>query len=120
MLLGVAVGEKQGGGEGVVGDAAGDEQEEGGVGRMLEQEKKLKKMAQRGVVKLFNAVRMAQVRGEEARKEAVNKGVVGEGRKKERVGEMSKKGFLELVASGGGSGSKGNKEKMVGDGIQEA
>jgi len=78
----------------------------GGAGsaeQMMEEEKMLRKVAQRGVVKLFNAVRQAQVRGEEAAKEA--KGV-GRGRKEDRVGEMSKKGFLEMVA-GGGVGSEG-------------
>ena len=65
----------------------------------LEKERQLRKTAQRGVVKLFNAVRAAQVKGEEARKE----GGIGK-RRDERVGEMSKKGFLELVASGGKAG----------------
>lgn len=70
---------------------------------MVEEEKRLRKTAQRGVVKLFNAVRQAQVRAEEARKES--KVVRGSrGRKEERMGEMSKKGFLEMVAGGGGEG----------------
>lgn len=64
-----------------------------------EQEKQLRKTAQRGVIKLFNAVRAAQVKGEEA----ASKGGAA-GRKKERVEEMSKKGFLELVAGGGMQG----------------
>ena len=67
------------------------------VGAMMEEEKRLRKTAQRGVVKLFNAVRQAQVRAEEARRNA--KG--SRGRREEKVGEMSKKGFLELVAGGG-------------------
>ncbi|KAL9622531.1 MAG: hypothetical protein Q9204_008019 [Flavoplaca sp. TL-2023a] len=90
---------------------------EGEVGKMMEQERRLKKMAQRGVVKLFNAVRVAQVRGEEARRETVGKGIVGAKRREEKVGEMSKKGFLELVASGGGS--KAKAAKMGGDGVEE-
>ena len=90
---------------------------EGEVGKMMEQERRLKKTAQRGVVKLFNAVRIAQVRGEEARREAVGKGIVGAKRREEKVGEMSKKGFLELVASGGGS--KGKAAKMGGNGVEE-
>ena len=93
---------------------------DGEVGRMVEQERRLKKTAQRGVVKLFNAVRMAQVRGEEARKEAVGKGIVGAKRKEEKVGEMSKKGFLELVASGGGGGGKAKAAKMSGKEVEEA
>ncbi|KAL8708186.1 MAG: hypothetical protein Q9225_007641, partial [Loekoesia sp. 1 TL-2023] len=46
------------------------EGEEMSAAQIMEEERKLKKTAQRGVVKLFNAVRMAQVRAEEARKEA--------------------------------------------------
>ena len=78
---------------------------EGGVSvqETLELERKLKKTAQRGVIKLFSAVRAAQVKGEQAAKEAREKGLVGHGRREERVNEMSKQGFLELIA-GGGSG----------------
>ncbi|MCJ1398862.1 hypothetical protein MMC11_002063 [Xylographa trunciseda] len=68
------------------------------------QESRLRKTAQRGVVKLFNAVRAAQVKGEEARREARRAGVVGAKRKEERVGEMGRKAFLELVAGGGVEG----------------
>lgn len=67
----------------------------------MELEKRLRKTAQRGVVKLFNAVRAAQVKGEEAQREARQKGIVGAGRREERVNEMSKKGFLDLIAGGG-------------------
>ncbi|KAI4201390.1 MAG: hypothetical protein LQ350_003310 [Teloschistes chrysophthalmus] len=108
VLLGLAVGEEN--------EVKGD-LEEGRAGRVMEEEKRLKKTAQRGVVKLFNAFRMAQVRGEEARKEAVKKGIAGDKRRKEAVGEMSKKGFLEMVASGGAGGGKNGK--MKGDGIEE-
>lgn len=79
-------------GDGVVG--------EGSVGEMVEQERRLRKTAQRGVVKLFNAVRAAQVKGEEAAKKGG-----APGRKKERVTEMSKVGFLELIAAGGATGT---------------
>jgi len=68
----------------------------------MELEKRLRKTAQRGVVKLFNAVRAAQVKGEEAAREARAKGLVGQGRREEKVNEMSKKGFLDLIAGGGG------------------
>ncbi|KAI9829655.1 MAG: hypothetical protein M1819_006026 [Sarea resinae] len=71
------------------------------VGQTLELEKRLKKTAQRGVIKLFNAVRAAQVKAEEAAREARKSGTVGMGRKEERVNEMSKKGFLDLIAGGG-------------------
>ncbi|KAL9003220.1 MAG: hypothetical protein Q9188_003906 [Gyalolechia gomerana] len=112
VLLGTAIGEN-----------AEEQREEGAAGKVMEEEKRLKKTAQRGVVKLFNAVRMAQVRGEEAKKEAVAKGVVGAKRREEKVGEMSKKGFLELVASGGGKEREKGKvkeDKMSGEGIKEA
>lgn len=75
--------------------------ESGDVGAVMEEEKRLRKVAQRGVVKLFNAVRGAQVRAEEARK-----GTAGtRGRVEEKVAEMSKKGFLEMVAGGGKVGN---------------
>ena len=66
-----------------------------------ETEKRLQKTAQRGVVKLFNAVRAAQVQGETARSEAKKEGVIGISQRDERVSEMSKKGFLDLIATGG-------------------
>lgn len=72
------------------------------VQQVMEEEKRLRKTAQRGVVKLFNAVRAAQVKGEEAARDARVKGLVGQGRREERVNEMSKKGFLDLIAGGGG------------------
>jgi Rrp15p len=74
---------------------------DGDISATVELEKRLRKTAQRGVVKLFNAVRAAQVKGEEAVREARKAGIVGEGRRKEKVNEMSKKGFLELIAGGG-------------------
>ena len=55
-------------------------------------------------VKLFNAVRASQVKAEQAAQEARDRGIVGVGRREERVTEMSKKGFLDLL-TGGGSGS---------------
>ncbi|TAQ89434.1 hypothetical protein B7494_g2243 [Chlorociboria aeruginascens] len=72
------------------------------VAETMELERRLRKTAQRGVVKLFNAVRAAQIKGEEAAREAREKGLVGQGRREERINEMSKKGFLELIAGGGG------------------
>lgn len=72
------------------------------VQETMELEKRLRKTAQRGVVKLFNAVRAAQIKGEEAAKDARAKGIVGTGRREAKVNEMSKKGFLDLIAGGGG------------------
>ena len=78
---------------------------------VTEQERRLRKTAQRGVVKLFNAVRVAQVKGEEAARESrrTGSGVVGRGAREEKVGEMSKKGFLDLVAGGGGGKGGGTQ-----------
>lgn len=76
--------------------------ERGQAGAVLEEEKRLRKIAQRGVVKLFNAVRAAQVRGEEAAKEERKKGTIGIGEREKAVNEVSKQGFLELI-----SGKKG-------------
>ncbi|KAL4753119.1 hypothetical protein BDW72DRAFT_40053 [Aspergillus terricola var. indicus] len=74
----------------------------GQAGAVAEEEKRLRKIAQRGVVKLFNAVRAAQVRGEEAAKEERKKGTVGIGEREKAVNQVSKQGFLELI-----SGKKG-------------
>jgi len=68
---------------------------------VAEQEKKLKKTAQRGVIKLFNAVRAAQVKAEQASKEVQTTGMVGADKRQEKVNEMSKKGFLDLLVEGG-------------------
>jgi len=68
---------------------------------IFEQEKKYKKIAQRGVVRMFNAIRAAQVMGEQAARDATKQGVVGIDQREQKVNEMSKKGFLELIAAGG-------------------
>jgi hypothetical protein len=84
-------------------DAAhGDGVPAASTAEVMELEKRLRKTAQRGVVKLFNAVRAAQIKGEEAAKDAKKKGLVGFGRREEKVNEMSKQGFLDLIAGGGG------------------
>lgn len=67
------------------------------TGETAEEEKRLRKIAQRGVIKLFNAVRAAQVKGEEAAREARKQGTVGEVNREEKVNEMSKQGFLDLI-----------------------
>ncbi|KUI70691.1 Ribosomal RNA-processing protein 15 [Cytospora mali] len=81
------------------------------TGQILETEKRLRKVAQRGVVQLFNAFRTAQVKAVEAEKAAKKDGILGVDRKKDKVTEMSKKGFLDLIASGGGSMKKGPMEE---------
>ncbi|KAI7540010.1 hypothetical protein KC317_g17315, partial [Hortaea werneckii] len=62
--------------KGRVKDVLGLESESVDTGAVLEDEKRLKMTAQRGVVKLFNAVRAAQVKAEEAMKQAKSEGVV--------------------------------------------
>lgn len=71
------------------------------TGAIVEEEHRLKKTAQRGVVKLFNAVRAAQVKAEEAARTAREDGTVGMQKRGERVNEMSKEGFLDLISRGG-------------------
>ncbi|KAK4039994.1 Rrp15p-domain-containing protein [Parachaetomium inaequale] len=90
-----------------------DEEEGRGTttGGILAGEKRLRKVAQRGVVKLFNAVRAAQVKATEAERAARREGIVGVKRKEEKVTEMSRKGFLDLIASGGGGLKKGGLEE---------
>ncbi|GCB19603.1 ribosomal RNA-processing protein 15 [Aspergillus awamori] len=79
----------------------------GQAGAVAEEEKRLRKIAQRGVVKLFNAVRAAQVRGEEAAKAERKKGTVGIDEREKAVNEVSKQGFLDLI-----SGKKGKALKI--------
>lgn len=64
--------------------------------RALEYERSMKKTAQRGVVKLFNAIRASQVKAEEAMGTAIG----SRSEKEEKVKEMSKEGFLNLIKSG--------------------
>lgn len=90
-------------------DATGEV--ESSTAEILETERKLRKVAQRGVVKLFNAVRAAQVKATEAEKDARRDGVIGVNNRTERVNEMTKKGFLDLIASGGGGLKKGALEE---------
>ncbi|KAK3714840.1 pre-60S ribosomal particles component [Vermiconidia calcicola] len=77
------------------------------TGKVQEEERRLKKTAQRGVVRLFNAVRAAQVKAEEAGRQARAEGVVGQKQRRERVEEMSKEGFLEMISRGGKGGVGG-------------
>ncbi|OAP64752.1 hypothetical protein AYL99_00724 [Fonsecaea erecta] len=70
----------------------------GQAGEVAEEEKKLRKIAQRGVIKLFNAVRAAQVKAEQVAKEERKKGTIGMANREEKVNEMSKQGFLDLIA----------------------
>ncbi|KHO01407.1 DUF1665 domain-containing protein [Metarhizium album ARSEF 1941] len=84
---------------------------ESSTAEILNTERKLRKVAQRGVVKLFNAVRAAQVKAAEAEKDARKQGVIGINNREEKVNEMSKKGFLDLISSGGGGLKRGALEE---------
>jgi len=44
---------------------------------------------------------MAQLQGQKAMEAAKKQGVVGMAQREEKVNEMSKQGFLDLIASGG-------------------
>lgn len=90
---------------------APDEGSGASVADVLGEERRLRKVAQRGVVKLFNAVRAAQVKAGEAERKGRDEGVLGAGKREERVNEMSRKGFLDLIASGGGGMKKGPLEE---------
>lgn len=52
--------------------------------KALELEKRLRKTAQRGVIKLFNAVRAAQIKGEEGSRVLKSEGVVGIAKREEK------------------------------------
>ena len=75
-------------------------------------------------MRLFNAVRAAQKKGEEGEREMLKGGgggggsgkgvVVGKGRREEKIGEMSREGWLEFL--GGGGTAAGGREKAKGDG----
>jgi len=55
----------------------------------------MRKTAQRGVVKLFNAIRASQIKMEEATQTQGSRG-----EREQRLQEMSKEGFLNLIKSG--------------------
>lgn len=77
--------------------------ESGNTGEVAEEEKRLRKIAQRGVVKLFNAVRAAQVQADRTAKEEQKKGTVGMSNREEKAKEMSKQGFLDLISGNPGA-----------------
>ncbi|KAF2265274.1 Rrp15p-domain-containing protein [Lojkania enalia] len=95
--------------KGRVKDVLGLDKSDVSTADIVAEEKKLKRMAQKGVVKLFNAVRAAQVKAEQAEKEARQQGVVGMKAREDKVKEMSKQGFLDMITGGGK-----NKEGSVG------
>lgn len=72
-------------------------------------EKELRRTAQKGVIKLFNAVRAAQVKGEMAEQQAKEQHTVGMAKREEKVKEMSKQGFLDMI-TGGQTAKEGSVE----------
>lgn len=67
------------------------------VREVIDKERRLKKTAQKGVVKLFNAVLATQVKTNQE----VGLEKVGQTKKDELVGEISKARFLDLVKAAG-------------------
>ncbi|KAI0536744.1 Rrp15p-domain-containing protein [Xylaria digitata] len=88
-----------------------DNSEETSMGEILQTERRLRKTAHRGVIMLFRAVREAQERANEADKDARKEGIIGTQQRQERVNEMSRQGFLDLIAGGGGKLKKGGLEE---------
>ena len=83
-------------------DVLGLNREDVNTGEVVEMETRLRRTAQKGVVKLFNAVRAAQIQGLQAQQEAQGGAgkIMGMDSRKRKVDEMSKQGFLDLLASG--------------------
>ncbi|KAF2994631.1 hypothetical protein G7054_g2322 [Neopestalotiopsis clavispora] len=81
------------------------------TGEIREKEKQLRRAATRGVKEVFNAFLRAQQAGMDAEAQAKKDGFTGVEGKKERVSEMSRKGFLDLIANGGGKLKKGGIEE---------
>ncbi|KAF2455555.1 Rrp15p-domain-containing protein, partial [Lineolata rhizophorae] len=89
--------------KGRVKDVNGGEQgDEHGVSaaQVAEEERKLRKIAQRGVIKLFNAVRAAQMRGSEAAKDVRKEGMLGVEKREDAVREKSRQEFLAAMGKG--------------------
>ncbi|KAI1323663.1 Rrp15p-domain-containing protein [Xylariaceae sp. FL0255] len=90
---------------------AGGVDEDATTGEILQVERRLRKTAHRGVIMLFRAVREAQERANVAEKDARKDGIIGASRRQEKVNEMSKQGFMDLIAGGGGKLKKGGLEE---------
>ncbi|KAI1195635.1 Rrp15p-domain-containing protein [Nemania serpens] len=84
----------------------GGDGEETLTGDIMQTERRLRKTAHRGVIMLFRAVREAQERATEADRDARKEGVIGSKQRQEKVNEMSRQGFLDLIAGGGGKSKK--------------
>ncbi|KAI0543593.1 Rrp15p-domain-containing protein [Xylaria curta] len=89
----------------------GDNNDETSTGEIIQTERRLRKTAHRGVIMLFRAVREAQERATEAETDARKEGMIGVQQRKEKVNEMSRQGFLDLIAGGGGKLKQGGLEE---------
>ncbi|KAI0407398.1 Rrp15p-domain-containing protein [Xylaria palmicola] len=89
----------------------GDNVEGTSTGEIMQTERRLRKTAHRGVIMLFRAVREAQERAVEAEKGARKEGIIGTQQRQEKVNEMSRQGFLDLIAGAGGKLKKGGLEE---------
>ncbi|KAI0433307.1 Rrp15p-domain-containing protein [Xylaria sp. FL1042] len=85
----------------------GDINDETSTGEIMQTERRLRKTAHRGVIMLFRAVREAQERATEADKDARKEGIIGSQQRQEKVNEMSRQGFLDLIAGAGGNLKRG-------------
>ncbi|CAF9922758.1 hypothetical protein IMSHALPRED_005756 [Imshaugia aleurites] len=96
---------------GMVGSASytDDVKEMGSISAYQQREKELRKMAQRGVVKMFNAFAHVREKTVEAQ------GLVGSrAKKQEKAAEMTKEGWLEYVGLGGkGEVEENGKSKVA-------
>ncbi|SCV06048.1 LANO_0H20956g1_1 [Lachancea nothofagi CBS 11611] len=72
------------------------------IREVLEKERRLRKVAQKGVVKLFNAILSTQVKTERDSAERVGD-IKNRSEKKELLTELSKEKFLDLVRAAGDS-----------------
>ncbi|CAH02408.1 rRNA-processing protein RRP15 [Kluyveromyces lactis] len=81
----------------VAADANSDE-----IREILEKERKLRKIAQKGVVKLFNAILSTQVKTEKEINDSLG-GVKNRSERKELITEVSKEKFFDLVKTAGDS-----------------
>lgn len=85
----------------IIPNASGEDRSEN-IRKVLEKETALRKIAQKGAVKLFNAILATQVKTEKEVSENLS-GIKNKEEKKELITEVSKEKFLDLVKAAAGS-----------------
>ncbi|AJW16637.1 Rrp15p [Saccharomyces cerevisiae YJM1307] len=85
----------------IIAIASGEDRSEN-IRKVLEKETALRKIAQKGAVKLFNAILATQVKTEKEVSENLS-GIKNKEEKKELITEVSKEKFLDLVKAAAGS-----------------